>query len=348
MSEKFLDLKQGNDFEMLDVPAQIINDGGIVLFPTETVYGIGANGLDDLAVKKIFLAKGRAQDNPLILHISDMDMLESIVDVNNITELEYKLMNTFWPGPFTIILNKKPNVANVATCEGDTVGVRMPSNRIAHELIKRAGVPIAAPSANISGKPSGTNVKDIFDELHDKVDFIIDGGDCDIGLESTVVRVIGDKVKILRPGRISKEDIEKVINDVEVDEHVMKKLEAGQRVLSPGMKYRHYAPKTKCILVYSEDNEKLINKIKEIRSEYKSSLVLVASENISKFQDSECMDLGSKENLYDISKRLFENLRKIDEFDVDVAVIEGVPLDGIGLAIMNRLIRACEYNYIAV
>lgn len=348
MNEKFLDLKQENDFEMLDVPAQIINDGGIVLFPTETVYGIGANGLDDLAVKKIFLAKGRAQDNPLILHISDMDMLESIVDVNNITELEYKLMNTFWPGPFTIILNKKPNIANVATCGGDTVGVRMPSNRIAHELIKRAGVPIAAPSANISGKPSGTNVKDIFDELHDKVDFIIDGGDCDIGLESTVVRVIGDKVKILRPGRISKEDIEKVINDVEVDEYVMKKLEAGQRVLSPGMKYRHYAPKTKCILVYSEDNEKLINKIKEIRSEYKSSLVLVASENISKFQDSECMDLGSKENLYDISKRLFENLRKIDEFDVDVAVIEGVPLDGIGLAIMNRLIRACEYNYIVV
>lgn len=348
MSEKFLDLKQENDFEMLDVPAQIINDGGIVLFPTETVYGIGANGLDDLAVKKIFLAKGRAQDNPLILHISDMDMLESIVDVNNITELEYKLMNTFWPGPFTIILNKKPNIANVATCGDDTVGVRMPSNRIAHELIKRAGVPIAAPSANISGKPSGTNVKDIFDELHDKVDFIIDGGDCDIGLESTVVRVIGDKVKILRPGRISKEDIEKVINDVEVDEHVMKKLEAGQRVLSPGMKYRHYAPKTKCILVYSKDNEKLINKIKEIRSEYKSSLVLVASENISKFQDSECMDLGSKENLYDVSKRLFENLRKIDEFDVDVAVIEGVPLDGIGLAIMNRLIRACEYNYIVV
>lgn len=348
MNEKFLDLKQENDFEMLDVPAQIINDGGIVLFPTETVYGIGANGLDDLAVKKIFLAKGRAQDNPLILHISDMDMIESIVDVNNITELEYKLMNTFWPGPFTIILNKKPNIANVATCGGDTVGVRMPGNRIAHELIKKAGVPIAAPSANISGKPSGTNVKDIFEELHDKVDFIIDGGDCDIGLESTVVRVIGDKVKILRPGRISKEDIEKVINDVEVDEHVMKKLEAGQRVLSPGMKYRHYAPKTKCILVYSEDNEKLINKIKEIRNEYKSSLVLVASENISKFQDNECMDLGSKENLYDISKRLFENLRKVDEFDVDVAVIEGVPLDGIGLAIMNRLIRACEYNYIVV
>lgn len=348
MNERYLDLKRKNEFEMLDAPAKIINDGGIVLFPTETVYGIGANGLDDLAVEKIFLAKGRAQDNPLILHISDMDMLENVVDVNNITELEYKLMNTFWPGPFTIILNKKQGIANVATCGGDTVGVRMPSNRIAHELIKRAGVPIAAPSANISGKPSGTNVKDIFDELHDKVDFIIDGGECDIGLESTVVRVIENKVKILRPGRISKEDIEKVISDVEVDEHVMKKLEAGQRVLSPGMKYRHYAPKTKCILVYSENNRKLVDKIKEIKSNYKSSLVLVTSENIFEFRNDNHIDLGSKENLYDISKRLFENLRKVDEFDVDVAIIEGMSLDGIGLAIMNRLIRACEYNYIVV
>ncbi len=177
--------------------AQIIKNGGIVLFPTETVYGIGANSLNDEAVKKIFIAKGRAQDNPLILHISDMDMLNKIAE--NITELEYKLMDAFWPGPFTIILNKKKNIANVATCFGDTVGVRMPSNKIAHDLIKEANLPIAAPSANVSGKPSGTNLQDIKEELQNKVDYIIDGGECDIGIESTVVRWIDGEVKILRP-----------------------------------------------------------------------------------------------------------------------------------------------------
>ena len=198
--------------------AEIIKNGGLVLFPTETVYGIGANALNDEAVKKIFIAKGRAQDNPLILHISDMDMLSQIVDTDNISELEYRLMDAFWPGPFTIILNKNNNIANVATCNGDTVGVRMPSNKIAHDLIKEANLPIAAPSANISGRPSGTKLEDIINELKDKVDYILDGGECDIGLESTVVRVVDGNVKILRPGKITKEDIEEIVKNEEVDD----------------------------------------------------------------------------------------------------------------------------------
>ena len=226
--------------------AEIIKNGGIVLFPTETVYGIGANALNDDAVKKIFTAKGRAQDNPLILHISDLDMLNQIVD--NISEIEYKLMDAFWPGPFTIILNKKEGIANVATCKGNTVGIRMPSNKIAHDLIKESGVPIAAPSANISGKPSGTNLKDILEELKDRVDYIIDGGETDIGIESTVVRVINDEVKILRPGKITREDIERIISHVEIDKNVMGEIGVTEKVLSPGMKYRHYAPKTHCKL----------------------------------------------------------------------------------------------------
>ena len=245
------------DINYIKKGAECIKNGGIVLFPTETVYGIGANALNDEAVKKIYIAKGRAQDNPLILHISDMNMLEQIVDLDNISEVEYKLIDTFWPGPFTIILNKKEGVANVATCNGNTVGVRMPSNKIAYDLIKVAGVPIAAPSANISGKPSGTNLNDIFEELKDKIDYIIDGGETDIGVESTVVRVINDEVKILRPGKITKEDIEKVIINVEIDKNVMSEIHGDEKVMSPGMKYRHYAPKTHCKLVYSKDYDKM-------------------------------------------------------------------------------------------
>ncbi len=346
MQGKFLDMRDNEDYDKLNVAGEIIKNGGIVLFPTETVYGIGANALDNDAVKKIFIAKGRAQDNPLILHISTLDMLDSIAE--NITTQEYKLMENFWPGPFTIILDKKKNVANEATCNGDTVGVRMPSNRIAYELIKRAGVPIAAPSANISGRPSGTKISDIYDELNNKVDYIIDGGECDIGLESTVVRVIGNEVKILRPGKISKSDIEKVINDVKIDKNVMGQIAEGEKVLSPGMKYRHYAPKTKCVLVYGEDRQNVVRKINELANEYEKVLILALDEEVEEFKKYEVIKLGSKNDLLKISHNIFSALRKIDTYDVDIAIVEGVKPDGVGLAIMNRLIRACEHNYIEV
>ena len=188
--------------------AKVIKDGGLVLFPTETVYGIGANGLNEQAVKNIFKAKGRASDNPLILHISSNEMLKDIA--KDISELEYKLMDAFWPGPFTIVLNKTDIVPTVVTGGLDTVAVRMPRNKIANRLIHYAGVPIAAPSANISGKPSGTCVHDVYDELKNSMDYIIDGGKCEVGIESTVVKVEDGSVRILRPGRITKEDIENI------------------------------------------------------------------------------------------------------------------------------------------
>ena len=346
LNNKYIDLKDVNNYEVLDDAAKVIKDGGLVLFPTETVYGIGANGFDDEAVKKIFIAKGRAQDNPLILHIANLEMLDEIAE--NISELEYKLMDAFWPGPFTIILNKKKGIANEATCGGDTVGVRMPSNRIAYELIKRAGVPIAAPSANISGRPSGTNLEDIIEELSEKVDFIIDGGESEIGLESTVVRVIDGEIKILRPGKITKEDMIKITEHVEVDKKVMEHIEKDEKVLSPGMKYRHYAPKTHCTLVYSEDNQKLVEEILKIADSNERNgkvLILSATENIDKFKEYECVDIGSKNNLLEISHNLFSVLRSIDKYDAKLAIIEGVEAEGVGLAIMNRLIRACEYDY---
>ena len=250
--ENYLDLTTNQNYNKLQEAGKVILNGGLVLFPTETVYGIGANGLNEIAVKKIYIAKGRSSDNPLILHISDYDMLKTISQ--NISDIEYKLINKFWPGPFTIILERTSIVPNVVTGGLNTVGVRMPSNKIAHELIKYANVPIAAPSANISGKPSGTNLDDISEELFNKVDYIVNGGSCDIGLESTVVRVINGIPHILRPGKITAEQIKSVAGDVVIDEHVLGKLEINQKILSPGMKYRHYAPKAKCILVYSKDN----------------------------------------------------------------------------------------------
>jgi len=326
--------------------SKIIKDGGIVLFPTETVYGIGANAFDDEAVKKIFVAKGRAQDNPLILHISDMEMLNDIAE--DITDLEYSLMDAFWPGPFTIILKKKNGIASVATCNGDTVGVRMPSNKIAHDLIKESGVPIAAPSANISGRPSGTNIKDIINELENRVDYVIDGGETDIGLESTVVRVVDNEVKILRPGKITKEDIESIISKVTIDKNVMGEISTDEKVLSPGMKYKHYAPKTKARLVYSDDNNKMINTILEIASKEEKVIILSFTEDLKYYDNYKCLDIGSRNNLDEVSHKLFSLLRKIDDMDASLAIIEGLPLKGLGLAIMNRLIRACNHDYLVI
>lgn len=344
--DNYIDLKNKNDFSELELAGNIIKSGGLVLFPTETVYGLGANGLDESAVKKIYIAKGRSSDNPLILHISNMDMLSQIA--TNISDLEYVLMKAFWPGPFTIILNRKKIVPNIVTANLETVGIRMPSNKVAKELISYAGVPIAAPSANVSGKPSGTNVQDISAELAPKVDCIIDGGNCEVGLESTVVRVIDGVPTILRPGKITPEQIKNVAGIVKIDKHIFSKLNENEKVLSPGMKYKHYAPNSKCVLVYSNNNDLLVNKIKEISLQYTHPLILSSTENKSCYENNLVIDIGSRFNLNEIAKNIFTILRKVDSFSPDIVIIEGVVQDGIGLAIMNRLIRACEYNYVEI
>lgn len=344
--EKYLDLKNTTDYSKLKVAGKIIKQGGLVLFPTETVYGLGANGLDEDAVKKIYIAKGRKQDNPLILHVSNFDMVSKIA--KDISDIEYTLMKTFWPGPFTIILNRTKIVPDIVTAGLDTVGVRMPSGEIARALISYAEVPIAAPSANISGRPSGTNISDIFEELSDKVDYIVDGGECEVGLESTVVRVVDGVPTILRPGKISPEDIQKAVGVVKIDEHILKNIEPDEKVLSPGMKYRHYAPKSQCLLIYSEDNEKMVKKIQEISKEYTNPLVISCIENAKYYEVNHKIIYGAKENLNEIAQNIFKDLRKVDSFHPDIVIIEGVKNQGIGLAIMNRLIRACEYHYIKI
>ena len=342
--ENYLDLRNDNNYTKLEQVGKMIREGGLVLFPTETVYGIGANGLNEKAVKKIYEAKGRASDNPLILHIANFEMLPQIAQ--NISDIEKKLMKAFWPGPFTIILNRTKIVPDIVTAGLETVGIRMPSGIIAQKLIEYANVPIAAPSANISGRPSGTNLEDIYEELKDKMDFIINGGNTEVGLESTVVRVINGVPHILRPGKITAEDIKNVVGTVEIDEHILHKTGEGQKILSPGMKYRHYAPNAKCILVFSKENNKLISKIKELSSEYKNPLIIAKNENLERLKGVQTIGMGN--SLEEISKNIFTILRKVDNYHPDIVIIEGVEKEGLGLAIMNRLIRACEYNYIEI
>lgn len=338
-----------NEEEIKDA-AEEIKKGNLVLFPTETVYGIGANALDAEAVKKIFIAKGRAQDNPLIVHVDSIEMVEKIV--KEITPLEKKLMERFWPGPLTIIFKRKSEkiIPNVVTANLDTVGIRMPSNEIANKLIQKAGVPIAAPSANISGKPSGTKVEDIIEELDGKVQYILDGGFTDIGLESTVIKIDNGVIDILRPGKITKEELEEVANQVEIDTHVLGKVEKNEKVASPGMKYRHYAPNTKCMMVYSNNEKEMINKINEITSnmqnENKKVLVLGRKNHIDAYVAKNKWNMGGE--LEEVAKNIFTLLRKVDKEKVDLVIIEGVGENGLGLAITNRLIRACAYNYIIV
>lgn len=335
---KIFDFKNGIENEKINEAGKSIRNGNLVIFPTETVYGIGANALDSNAVDNIFIAKGRANDNPLIVHIADFDMLGDLI--NEVTPLEKKLMDNFMPGPFTLILKKKDIIPVNVSANLDTVGIRMPQNKIAHDLIKAAGVPIAAPSANISSRPSGTKISDIKDEFNNKVDIIIDGGETSVGLESTVVKVIDNIPTILRPGKITPEDIIEVVGICKLSDNIFKKAEGV--VESPGMKYKHYAPHNKCILVYNDDQNKLIDLVK---NNIKDKTLIIGNEN-NKNQYICYKFLSYGTTLEDISHNIFSLLREADKYEPDLIIIEGVKKQGLGIAIMNRLIRASSYNYI--
>lgn len=306
-----------------------LDKGGLVIFPTETVYGLGANALDSKAVDKIFEAKNRASNNPLIVHLKNKNEISKYATIKN--DIEQKLIDSFMPGPFTLILQKKDIIPNNVTCNLDTVGIRIPIDEIAHNLLDILDYPIAAPSANVSTRPSGTNVNDIFQEFNEKVAYIIDGGDSTIGLESTVCKVIDGVPTILRPGFITREDIENVIGSCNVSKYVME--EAHGQVESPGMMYKHYSPETKCILVDK-------NKITEVVKNYRKPIVIGSNEvDCYKFYNY-------GENLVTVAHNLFKLLREADKENGDIIIIEAVDTTGLGLAIMNRLIRTCEYNYI--
>lgn len=336
---KIFDFKDKINEEELKEASFVIKENGLVIFPTETVYGLGANALNEEAVSKIFIAKGRPNDNPLIVHISNFDMLNELT--KNITDIEKKLIDAFFPGPFTLILEKSDLVPNNVTCNLNTVGIRMPSNKIANRLIELSG-PIAAPSANISGRPSGTKASDIIEEFNDKVDIIIDGGSTKIGLESTVVKVINGVPTILRPGYVTLEDIKKVIGKAIVHDKIIN----NEKVLSPGLKYKHYAPESKCLLVFSDKEDKQIEYINQI---IKPDMIVIGyKEHKNKIKTDNYFVHGSINNYEEISHSIFSLLREADKLKPSLIIIEGVHNMGLGMAINNRLIRSCSHNYINV
>ena len=325
-----------NQEELKEVSSCLVN-GGLVIFPTETVYGLGTIATNSKAVDDIFIAKGRANDNPLIVHLANIDEIEKYAIISN--DIERKLIETFMPGPFTIILKKKNNIPMNVSANLDTVGIRIPSNKIANAVLSCQNIPVAAPSANKSGKPSGTNINDIINEFKDKVDYIIDGSNTDIGLESTVVKVIDGIPTILRPGYVTKEDIMDVIGQVKLSDNLFKKVTGP--VESPGMKYKHYAPKSKCQLIYIKNLEDRVEYFKKNSNE---NTLIIGSDVLKNIPCKKFLNYGN--SLIEISHNIFRLLREADKYDPEIILIEGVSKEGLGLAIMNRLIRASSYNYI--
>lgn len=325
-----------NNDELIDV-SKCLKNGGLIIFPTETVYGLGALATNETAVNNIFIAKGRANDNPLIVHLSNKTEIEKYAVISN--DIEKQLIDSFMPGPFTLILKKKDIIPNNVSANLDTVGIRIPNNNIANAILSIENLPIAAPSANTSGKPSGTTVEDIIDEFDGKVDYIIDGANTDIGLESTVVKVINGIPTILRPGYITKEDIINKIGIVKIDDNIFKKVEGP--VESPGMKYKHYAPTNKCQLIYIKD---IADRLEYFKNNTTNNSVIIGSSILKDIPCKKFLHYG--DTLEEISHNIFKLLREADQYNPDLILIEGVSKDGLGLAIMNRLIRASSYNYI--
>ncbi len=325
--------------------AEIIRKGGLVAFPTETVYGLGGNALDEDAAKKIYAAKGRPQDNPLIVHISDILQLEKLV--KEIPERAKLLMDKFWPGPLTIIFNKSEVVPFGTTAGLDTVAIRMPSHAVALELIKEAGVPIAAPSANISGKPSPVCAEDVAEDLAGRIDMILDGGKVMVGVESTVLDLSEKVPIILRPGGVTREQLEEVLGRVELDPG----LAPGEKPRSPGQKYRHYAPKAPMTLVEgSIDNQvKVINELAEkLEAEGLKVGIMATAQTRHLYTRGHIISAGDRTAPLTISSNIFSILRKFDRMEVDQILAEGISKEGIGLAVMNRLYKAAGYNVLKV
>ncbi|GGI16832.1 L-threonylcarbamoyladenylate synthase [Gottfriedia solisilvae] len=320
--------------------AKILQLGQVVAFPTETVYGLGANAFSDEAVQLIFQAKGRPSDNPLIVHIANNNQLAELVE--EIPEGAKKLMEAFWPGPLTIILKSKKQVSKFVTAGLSTVGVRMPDHPVALALIEASGLPIAAPSANTSGKPSPTSAKHVFEDLNGRIAGIVDGGSTGVGLESTVIDCSQEVFTILRPGSITPEMIKKVVSNIEVDPATVKETEAPK---SPGMKYKHYAPDAQMHLVNGsmEFIHKLIHNAK---SEGKKVGILTTEENINQYKADVVLACGKREDLTTVAASLYDCIRQFNEENVDIIFCESFPYEGIGIAIMNRLWKACGHSII--
>ncbi len=314
--------------------AEIIKNGGIVGMPTETVYGLAANALDENAVKRIFEAKGRPQDNPLIVHISNMDMLSPLV--REIPQVALKLAECFWSGPLTMIFPKSSLIPDVTSGGLDTVAVRMPESEAARALIDTCGLPLAAPSANISGSPSPTSAQHVFDDMNGRIPLIIDGGACSCGVESTVICFRNNRIHILRPGGVTAEMLSEYA-EVEIDDAVSAKPADNEKVLSPGMKYKHYSPKANVVIV-DEHGERFVDYCRANKSGKTFALAC------GDVDDSMFINYGDTSEKQ--ARNLFSLLREADVNGADTVYVEMPSKDGVGLAVFNRLLRAAGFEIV--
>ncbi len=343
------------DANIYEKAGDIIRNGGLVAFPTETVYGLGGNGFDVAASGKIYAAKGRPSDNPLILHISDVAMLDMITD--EVSDKAKKLMDKFWPGPLTMIFNKKEKVPFETTGGLSTVAVRMPDHEVARSIIAAAGTPIAAPSANVSGRPSPTLASHVYEDLSGKIDMIIDGGGVGLGLESTIIDLTCEPPMILRPGYITRDMFKEVIGEVMIDPAILKKPDDSIKPKAPGMKYRHYAPKAALTLVEGEISavaKMIVNMVADKVVDGAKVGIIATEETKSYYKEAfnnneiELFMLGTRKDAASIAKNLYRILRECDEKNMEYVFCETFPSDNLGEAIMNRLSKAAGYTILRV
>jgi len=329
--------------EPLSRAAAILRQGGLVVFPTETVYGLGGNGTDANAAKRIYAAKGRPSDNPLIIHVARPEDAEAYAVTH---PLYYRLANAFMPGPLTVILPKRDTIPLSVTGGLDSVAVRCPAHPVANRLIELAGIPVAAPSANLSGKPSPTCAEDVIRDLSGRVDIILDGGDCEIGLESTIVKIEDDGLLLLRPGGITYDALCMVCERVRVADAVTHQLAANERPLSPGMKYRHYAPTAPLVLLSGEDNAVL--RFLQTEQAARRCAILCYEEERAALQPNCLIPVGGREDLEQQARRLFHALRQADDTGAEIIYAHLPPLEGLGLALYNRMIRAAAHTVMQI
>lgn len=341
--------KERPEEELLKKPAEILKNGGLVAFPTETVYGLGANALNEEAAKKIYEAKGRPSDNPLIAHIADFDDLIPLV--SQVPESGKKLMEAFWPGPLTLIFPKSGLVPYGTTGGLDTVAVRMPADPIAKTLIRLAGVPVAAPSANTSGRPSPTTADHVWQDMNGKIDMILDGGAVGIGVESTIIDVSGEKPVILRPGAVTQEMASSILGqEIHLDPAIASgPMKAEVKPKAPGMKYKHYAPKAELTLIEGEmkDVVKTINRLAEEKLSKGFRVGIICTEETrDSYPHGIVRSLGTRTKEETIAHSLYSVLREFDDLEADYIYSESFSKDHLGQAIMNRLVKAAGYHII--
>ena len=317
---------------------QILREGGLVAIPTETVYGLAANAFNGEACARIFAAKGRPSDNPLIVHIASLDQWPALVA--EVPEAAVRLAEAFWPGPLSIILPKSDKIPDQVSGGLDTVAVRMPSHPAAAAVIRAAGVPLAAPSANLSGSPSPTTAQHVLRDLQGRIDAVLDGGACEVGVESTVISLAGKTPRVLRPGGISVEQLRAVLGEVEVDEAVLHQLAPGQQAVSPGMKYKHYSPKTRVIIV--KGSFAAFQKFVSNKKDCAALCFACEGEQL----DIPFIEVGREHDSLSQAHRLFDALRRVDELGVSVAYARCPDTDGVGLAVLNRLLRAAAFTVV--